>query len=35
MSHIVKSNDDLLLVKDIFDVFRKEEVSVGLLEETV
>lgn len=35
MSHIVKSNDDLLLVKDIFDGFRKEEVSVGLLEEAV
>lgn len=35
MSHIIKSKDDLLLVKDVFDLLKKDTISVGLLEEVV
>ena len=35
MSHIVKNKDDLMLLKDIFDEFRKETVDICLLEDTV
>jgi len=35
MSHIIKSKDDLLLVKDVFDLLKKDTISAGLLEEVV
>ena len=35
MSHIVKNNDDLMLIKDIFNEVKGSEVDVCLLEEVV
>lgn len=35
MSYIVKNQNDLVLVKDLFELYRKENINISLLEEIV